>query len=70
MPFPTDRALNDADYVKTGLYRYKNHKYIRKKDKMMEYSSPHTPVVLSLFPFKIPILGRGLANTALLVSMF
>ncbi len=23
MPFPTDRALNDADKVKTGLYRYK-----------------------------------------------
>ncbi len=23
IPFPTDRALNDADKVKTGLYRYK-----------------------------------------------
>ncbi len=23
MPLPTDRALNDADKVKTGLYRYK-----------------------------------------------
>ncbi len=23
IPFPTDRALNDAGKVKTGLYRYK-----------------------------------------------
>ncbi len=23
IPFPADRALNDADRVKTGLYRYK-----------------------------------------------
>ncbi len=34
IPFPTDRALNDTDKEKTGLYQ-KNHKYINKKDKMM-----------------------------------
>ncbi len=25
IPFPTDRALNDANKVKTGLYRDKKH---------------------------------------------
>ncbi len=70
IPFPTDRALNDADRVKKGLYRDKKQKYI-KKDKMMAYSSrpPRTQPVLSLFPFKTPILGIWLANTALLVRM-
>ncbi len=73
MPFPTDRALNDADKVKTGRYRYKkkNHKCILKKDKMMAYSSlpPRAQPVLSLFQLKTPILGKWLANNALLVSM-
>ncbi len=59
MPFPTDRALNDADKVKTGLYRDKKHKCI-KKDKMIAYSSlpPRTQPFLSLFTFKTPILGK------------
>ncbi len=37
----------------------------------MAYSSlpPRTQPVLSLFPFKTPILGKCLVNTALLVSM-
>ncbi len=54
IPFPTDRALNDADKVKTGLYRDKKTIYIRKKDKMMAYSSLplRTQPVLPLFPFK------------------
>ncbi len=57
-PFPTDRGLNDADKVKTGLHRdKKNHKCTkkkRKKDKMMAYSSLplRTQPVLPLFPFK------------------
>ncbi len=58
--FPTDRSLNDADKVKTGLYcDKKNHKYI-KKVKMMAYSSLllRTQHVLPLFPFKTPILGN------------
>ncbi len=60
MPFPTDRALNDADKVKTGLYRDKNRKCIKKKDKMRAYSSLplRTQPVLPLFPFKTPILGN------------
>ncbi len=46
IPFPIDRASNDADKVKTGLYRdkkkQKNRKCIQKKDKMMAYSfSPY-----------------------------
>ncbi len=59
IPFPTDRALNDADRVQKGLYRDKKHKCI-KKDKMIAYSprSPRTQPVLSLFPFKTPILGK------------
>ncbi len=72
MPFPTDRALNDADKVKTGLYRdKKNHKCTKKKDKMMAYSSLplRTQLVVPLFPFTTPIIGNWLANTALLVSM-
>ncbi len=42
-----------------------------KKDKMMAYSSLplRTQPVLPLFPFKKPVLGNWLANTALLVSM-
>ncbi len=34
MPFPTDRALNDADKVKTGLYRDKKsgHKKGERSD--------------------------------------
>ncbi len=59
IPFPTDRALNDADKVKTGLYRYKKHKCI-KKDNLIAYSPlpPCTQPILSLFPFKTPILGK------------
>ncbi len=44
MPFPADKALNDADKVKAGLYRYKKEPLMfkEKKDKMMTYSSlPH-----------------------------
>ncbi len=54
------------------LFPYMNNKCLRKKDKMIAYSSipPRTQHVLSLFQFKTPILGKWLANTALLVSMF
>ncbi len=42
MPFHTDRALNDAEKVKTGLYRdKKNHKCIKKKDK--KWHTPPSP---------------------------
>ncbi len=60
MPFPTERALNNADKAKPGLYRYKKQKCMIKKDEMMAYSSlpPRTQPVLSLFPFKIPVLGK------------
>ncbi len=39
---------------------------------MNSYSSlsPRTQAVLSLFLFKIPILGRRLANTVIIVSAF
>ncbi len=60
-PFPTDRALNDADEVKTGLYRYKKRSInVLKKDKMMAYSSlpSRTQLVLSFFPPKTSILGK------------
>ncbi len=46
-------------------------KDIRKNDKVMAYFSlpPRTQPVLSLFPFKVPILCKWFSNTALLVSM-
>ncbi len=33
IPFPTDKALNDADKVKTGLYSYKKEPQMHKKIK-------------------------------------
>ncbi len=46
-------------------------KNIRKKGRMMAYSSlpPTHTTCIALFPFKIQIIGKLLANTALLVSM-
>ncbi len=63
IPFPTDRALNDADRVKKSLYRDKKHKC---KKKIMAYSSLplRTQPVQPRFPFKTPILGKWFSNTA------
>ncbi len=40
---PTDRALNDADKVTTGLYRGKKKTINVKIDRMMAYSSLPPP---------------------------
>ncbi len=48
------------DSFRTKLQLKKNHKCLRKKDKMMAYSSlpPRRQPVLSLFQFKTPIIGK------------
>ncbi len=75
-------TLNDADKVKKrpvalqnsqnmyNIYIYiYNINIYKKKGKMMAHPPPHTRSVLSIFPFKMPILGRRLAKTALLLSL-
>ncbi len=59
IPFPTDRALNNAGGSRPVSLQ-KNHKYI---ETIIWWHNPpptHTRAVLSLFTFQIPILGRRL----------
>ncbi len=59
IPFPTDRALNEADRVKKGLYRAeKNITAIKRPNDGILLPAPRTQPVLPLFPFKRPIPGK------------
>ncbi len=68
MPLLTDRALMK---VETVLYRYKKTviKMWKQACNALSTLPPRTQPLLSLFPFKTPVLGKWLANTTLLVSM-